>query len=123
LDPKRRVWVIRDGIRFIRTGCPEGAIDQARRLLGKYLANQYEPQPNPTPLIADVLLAYTKEVIPHKRTARNLRYNVAALERWWGDKRVSDVTAINCRAYAATKKPSGACISGEKVSSAKLLIY
>lgn len=69
-------------------------------------------------MIADVLLAYTKEVIPHKRTAKNLRYNVAALERWWGDKRVSDVTAINCRAYAQTKKPSAALVDLKRLQAA-----
>ena len=69
-------------------------------------------------MIADVLLAYTKEVIPHKRTARNLRYNVASLERWWGDKTVADVTAINCRAYAATKKSSGALVDLKRLQAA-----
>lgn len=118
LDPRRRVWVIRDGSRFIRTGCPEGNVDRARQLLGQYLASQYEPKPSPTPLIADVLLAYLKEVVPHKRTARNLRYNVAALERWWGDKRVGDVTAINCRAYAATKSSSAALVDLKRLQAA-----
>lgn len=108
LDPKRRDWVIRDGPHFVRTGCPESDVDRARQALGRYLSDQYEPKPSPTPLILDVLLAYSKEVIPTKRTARNLRYNVASLARWWGEMRVTDVTASNCRAYAATKTASAA---------------
>lgn len=43
---------------------------------------------------------------------------MAALERWWGDKRVSDVTAINCRAYAATKKSSGALVDLKRLQAA-----
>ena len=65
-----------------------------------------------------MLLAYLKEVVPTKRTARNLRYNVAALERWWGDKKVSDVTAANCRAYAATKTPSAALVDLKRLQAA-----
>lgn len=110
LDPRRKVWVIRDGTHFVRTGCPESAIDQARKLLGRYLASQYEPKPSSAPLILDVLLAYSKEVIPTKRTARNLRYNVASLERWWGDKHISDVNAANCRAYAANSKSQSSAL-------------
>jgi integrase len=118
LDPKRRVWVIRDGSRFIRTGCAESNVERARKLLGRYLASQYEPQPSSSPMIADVLLAYTKEVIPHKRTARTMRYSVGCLERWWGDKTVADVTAINCRAYAGDKGNSGALFDLKRLQSA-----
>lgn len=66
----------------------------------------------------DVLLAYSREVLPHKKTAKNLRYNIASLERWWGDKLVSDVTAVNCRAYAATKRPSAALSDLKRLQSA-----
>lgn len=55
-----------------------------------------------------MLLAYSTEHLPHTRAAGNAAYQVAGLGAWWGDKRLSDITARNCRAYAATKSPSAA---------------
>jgi len=118
LDPRRRVWIIRDGTHFIRTGRAESDLDGARSCLGQYLAKHYQPKASPSPLILDVLLAYSKEVIPTKRTAKNLRYNIASLEKWWGDKHVTEVTAANCRAYAATKTPSAALVDLKRLQAA-----
>jgi integrase len=119
LDRKRSVWVIRDGTHFVRTGCAESDVERARALLGRYLSEQYEPKPSPAPLILDVLLAYLKEVVPTKRTARNLRYNVATLEKWWGEMRVVDVTAKNCRAYAAdSRSQSSALVELKRLQAA-----
>lgn len=51
-------------------------------------------------------MTYGNEHIPHTTAAKNAAYNVASLSMWWGDKRLSDVTSRNCRAYAETKTPS-----------------
>lgn len=51
-------------------------------------------------------MAYASEHLPHTRSARNAAYNVANLSAWWGDKKLSDVTARNCRAYADTHTPA-----------------
>lgn len=59
-------------------------------------------------MIADVLTVYGTEVAPHKKTARNMSYNISNLLKWWGAKTVADVTTKNCRAYAATKTASAA---------------
>lgn len=59
-------------------------------------------------MIAEVLQAYAAEHLPHTRAAANAVYQVQALDRHWGDKRVSQITARECRAYAKDRKPSAA---------------
>src|SRR5262245_12672945 len=108
LDSGRGQWAIRDGARFIRTGCAEADRDGAEARLAAYLGAKHKPQPSPTPLIADVLLAYSSEHLPHTRAAKNAAYNVGNLSAWWGDKKLSDVTAKNCRSYAASKSQAAA---------------
>ena len=102
---KGRGYVIRDGSHFIRTG---GTEIEAQQALSRYIASKYQPGPSCEPLIADVLLAYLTEHVPHTRSAQNVEYTVKSLSGWWGDKRVADVTARNCRAYAATKSQAAA---------------
>lgn len=103
LDPKRKQWVIRDGSRFIRTGCGEGSDAAAEKFLASYIGQKHRPEPSSAPMIAEVLAAYGTEVAPHKKSARNISYNIGNLLKWWGDKKTSDITAKSCRAYAATK--------------------
>jgi len=102
---KGRGYVIRDGPHFIRTG---GTEIEAQQALSRYIAAKYTPEPSCEPLIADVLLAYLNEHVPHTREPRNLEYGIGTLSRWWGDKTVADVTARNCRAYAVTRTPAAA---------------
>jgi integrase len=102
LDPGRHQWIIRDGASFIRTGCAEENRRGAEEQLAEYLAQKHRPARGPDPLIADILLVYANEHVPHTRTARDVSYMIADLSRWWGDRRLSDVTARSCRAYAAT---------------------
>jgi len=53
-------------------------------------------------------LTYASQHLPYTATAKNVSYHIEALDQWWGDKRLSDVTAGNCRAYAKTKTPAAA---------------
>jgi len=108
LDPKRNQWVIRDGSGFIRTGCAESDRHGAETRLAAYLGQKHVPQRGQNPLIADILLAYASEHLPHTRAAKNTAYNVSSLSAWWTDKRLSDVTARNCRAFAAGRTPAAA---------------
>ena len=108
LDTTRRQWVIRDGQRLLRTGCAEPDRHGAEARLAAYLGQKHTPQRGPSPLIADVLLAYASEHLPHTRSSKNAAYNVGNLSGWWGDKKLSDVTARNCRAYAEGRSPAAA---------------
>jgi integrase len=108
LDPKRSQWVIRDGSRFLRTGCGEGDGAGAERFLAQYIAFKHKPEASGAPLIADVLHIYGKEVAPTKKSARNMGYNIGSLLKWWGEKTVADITAKSCRAYVAARTKMGA---------------
>jgi integrase len=108
LDRIRKQWLIRDGALGIRTGCPETNRVGAEKRLAEYLASKHKPEPSADPLIADFLLAYSNEHLAATRSAKNGAYNIANLSKWWGDKKLSDVIAANCRAYAKTKKPAAA---------------
>jgi integrase len=54
-------------------------------------------------LIADMLLAYKNEHVPGKASASNIEHTISNLERFWGDKKLKDVTKINCRAFASAR--------------------
>ena len=104
----RRGWVIRDGSAFIRTGCSESERGEAEKQLARYIGQKHAPTPGGDPMIAEVLQAYSSEHLPHTHAAANAAYQVTALDAFWGDKRVSDTTAKECRAYGASKSPSAA---------------
>jgi integrase len=104
LDPARKQWTIRDGRSFVRTGCAENQRAAAEERLAQYIGSKYSPPPTPTPLIADVLLAYKNEHVQGLASEKNILHTISNLEPFWGDKRLADVNKINCRAYAA-KRP------------------
>jgi integrase len=108
LDPKRKTWIIRDGGQFIRTGCAESDTKQAEIELQAYLGKKHKPESGPDPLIADVLITYARERIPHTKAAANAVYQISSLAEWWGERRVSDVSANTCRDYARNRSASSA---------------
>ena len=108
LDATRGVWIIRDAGRTIRTGAEKKEVAKAERALERYIGKKHVPETGPDPLIADVLLLYLDEHVPHTKDAVGLKYNIKQLAKWWGDKRLSDVTSANARAYAATLTPGAA---------------
>jgi integrase len=108
LDPKRRTWTIRDGTRFIRTGCGEGSRREAETALAQYLGYKHRPSPSADPLIDDIINAYGTEHVPHTRTSSNAAYNLGNLLGWWSGRRVSEITGRNCRSYASTRSSAGA---------------
>jgi integrase len=103
LDPKRRTWTIRDGTRFIRTGCGESERGKAETALAQYLGHKHRPAPSADPLIDDVLNAYATEHGPYTRRPDNVVYTISNLLRFWSGKRCSDITARQCRSYAEGK--------------------
>jgi integrase len=104
LDPGRQQWIIRDGASFIRTGCAEADRRGAEERLAEYLGQKYRPTSGPDPLITEVLLAYGSEHLAHTRSARKGAYILANLSQWWGDKKVAEINARACRAYAEASK-------------------
>lgn len=108
LDPGRQQWVIRDGPTQIRTGCAESERSRAEARLASYLGQKHEPERGQNPLIADVLLVYAQEHVPHTKAARNTAYNLESLGSWWAARRVVDVTPANCRKYASGRSDAAA---------------
>src|SRR6516165_9041935 len=103
LDKRRRQYVIRDGTRFVRTGCGERHGDEAEKCLAQYIARKHKPEPSGAPLIADMLSAYGNEVAPSMKSARNISYNISNLVKWWGDKTAAQISMKSCKEYAATR--------------------
>lgn len=54
-------------------------------------------------MIAEVLAAYGSEVAPEKPSARNIGYHISNLLKWWGEKRVADISGKSCKEYVKTK--------------------
>lgn len=108
LDPKRETWIIRDGPRFIRTGCTRQDVAGAEAQLAEYIGEKYAPPPTNSPTVLEVLAAYASEVVPHRVTKKNISYQIGSLSKWWAGKNSSEITTRTCRAYAATKKAAAA---------------
>ena len=108
LDKARRRWLIKDGGTKIRTGCSEAERGQAEKHLAADLGQKHKPSFGPDPLIADILLVYWREHLEHKTSAENYRYGVRLLGDWWGEKRLSDITPLNCRAFGKGRTDAAA---------------
>jgi integrase len=102
-DRKRETWTIIDGRARHRTGCGAAEIKQAERALRDYIESKHKPAEGPNPLLADVLAAYAEEHIAHVVSGKHILYDIGHLNRWWGTKKVSDISAATCRAYATTR--------------------
>jgi integrase len=105
-DPSRGQYVIRDGSRFVRLGAASPV--EAEKHLAEYIASKHRPTPSEGPLVADILAAYATDIAPHRKSAVNIGYCLGSLLKWWGPKRAGEITARNCRAYAATKTDAAA---------------
>ena len=107
LDKARGQWIIRDEATRIRTGCAESDRASAEKRFSDYIAQKHKPAAGPNPLIADILIVYP-EHLQHKVSAANYAYHVGSLAKWWSDKKLSDVTPANCRAYGIGRTPAAA---------------
>lgn len=103
-DKKRGTWTILDGRSRSRTGFALDESRQAQKALGEYIAAQHVVKDSATPFIADVLSAYTTEHLAHKVSKDHIFYDIRKLGKWWGGKRVAEINAKTCRAYAAHRK-------------------
>lgn len=108
LDEERGQWVIRDGSRFIRTGCAESDNEGAEAKLAEYIAAKYKPPAVASPLLADVLLVYAQEKLPKTRAADKAAHNISNLTPFWGRKKADDVNTATCEEYAKTRPQAAA---------------
>lgn len=103
-DKQRGTWTVIDGRSRRRTGFALSETGGAEKFLGEYIASKHTVKDSATPLIADVLSAYATEHLAHKVSKDHIIYDIRKLGKWWGDKRVAEITAKTCRAYAAHRK-------------------
>jgi integrase len=104
-------WIIRDGTRQRGTGLGPGASEREKEdALKAYLTEKHteavsvgsrEPAQI---LILDVLAKYVRD----KERDYETLLRIGALRKFWGAKRLSEVTGDNCRAYAATRTSGAA---------------
>lgn len=102
-DKQRGTWTIIDGRSRRRTGFALDESRQAEKALGEYIASKHTIKDSATPYIADVLNAYTTEHLAHKVSKDHIFYDIRKLATWWGDKRVAEINAKTCRAYASSR--------------------
>jgi integrase len=103
-------WIILDGGKQIRTGCPEHADQEAEKRLAEYLAQKYEAPGErraSKALIVDVLLFYLQNRIPHLAEPKWEAYRIQKLSEFWGDGKLSDITGKRCREYVAWRAGQG----------------
>jgi len=101
-DAARERWTISDGKSKRRTSCRRSEIKAAEKELQLYIAEKHTID-NSSTAIADILMAYIDEVITGKISEKAVLWSLKPLNKWWGDKFVSDITAANCRDYAKSR--------------------
>src|SRR3954463_438562 len=102
-DRKRETWTIIDGRARHRTGCGAAEAGGAEQALRDYITGKHKPAAGPDPLLADVLAAYAEEHIAHAVSGKHILYDIGHLNRWWGTKKVTGVSATTCRSYVASR--------------------
>jgi integrase len=109
------VWIIKDRGHQRSTGCAADDVEGAERAFAKYLASKHARaarqargrDPDQIP-VADVLTVYLTEIVPKKSRPKEAQGRIAALERFFGDKMLSDISGETCRAYVAQRSTDAA---------------
>lgn len=105
-DKQRETWTIVDGRSRHRTGCGASEIKRAEAALRDYIETKHKPVKSEAPLIADVIAAYSEEHIKHAVSGKHIHYDLVKLTKWWGTKRVTEVSATSVRAYVTGRNAS-----------------
>jgi integrase len=103
---RQAVWLILDNGKQHSTGFgPEGR-GGAEEALAEYIGAKRDPtriecrRADQTD-VSDVLAVYLREVVPGQRDPAKAAARITNLLRWWGTRKLSEVTPETCRAYAA----------------------
>lgn len=112
----RRIWVIRDGQRYHRTGCVEDQIADAEQSLREYLAHK-SARPDTSQRVAsqaklaDILMVYLDAKEASNARPPELRARILRLNEFWGDKSAAEIRGENCRTYVRRR---GATIAARR---------
>ncbi len=101
---RRPVWQIRDGARYISTGCGEGERERAETALAEFIATKYRAPDGPRSAkalsVAEILTIYANEHAPTVADPSRVGYAIDALLPFWGRRSVSEIRGATCRRYA-----------------------
>lgn len=111
-DRNREAFTIIDGRSNHRTGFGAAEIRRAEAALREYIEKKHKPTKSETPLLADVLAAYADEHIKHVVSGKHIQYDLRNLAKWWGTKRVTEISASTVRSYVAHRNAT-ACARRE----------
>lgn len=100
-DSQRASYTIVDGRSRHRTGFGAAEIGRAEQALRDYITGKHKPADGPNPILADVIAAYADEHIKHAVSGKHIQYDLRHLAKWWGTKKVSEISAATVRAYVA----------------------
>jgi hypothetical protein len=109
------VWIIRDGDRYIATGCVVSASatkppPEAEQALANYIAQQYRPERRRRTIeeicCADVLSIYLTD-IGEPGEQFEIEARIGRLNDFWGSKTLSDVNSRTCAEYAKHRGNTG----------------
>jgi integrase len=107
----KAVYIILDSGKHYPTGCFAGEAERAERKLAEYIVAKYQPPRKGRSIedifVADVLSIYVDDCGPRQRNRGKFDERIARLNEFWGAKRLSEVSAATCRAYAAHRGNQG----------------
>lgn len=102
------VWIIRDGGRYIRTGCREEEDQRAQEALKRYLESKWQAPTGPRQasemLVADLLVLYAEQHVPHVAAPKRILFAIDALLPFWGARKVADIKGETCRLYVKQRE-------------------
>jgi len=109
----KAIWIIIDGKQHFATGCLAHEAETAEKRLAEYIARKYQPARHNRDLefvhVADVLSIYLDDCGPRVADPDRLERYIARLNEYWGDKKLSEVTNAECRAFIKARgRPGGA---------------
>ena len=93
--------------RYFSTGCLEGEVAAAEKLLADHITAKYRPERRQADideiLIVDVLSIYVDDRSEEVRADKRFQGRIERLADWWGRKKLAEVDGFNCLAYAKAR--------------------
>ena len=113
---RKAVWLIRDGNKYIATGCVAGPAEHrppeaAQRALAEYIAEKYQPSRKTRDIdridIADVLSVYLADRGDQQADQVKFLGRISRLNSFWGGRKLSDVSTATCKEYVKSRGSIG----------------
>lgn len=107
-------WIIRDGGRYVSTGCSEPEVGAAERALAEYIAQKHTPQRREQDIetipLGDVLNIFIEDrpdLYVENSDKQKYLNRMKRLNAFWGSKKLSEVNRSTCNAYVKKRGNKG----------------